>query len=198
LTVAGWVIVAVVVGVVLWKLVPFGGRRPAAVADSSADGGAAVVQDVRSTPTSIQPVPTDLDSVPPDALGAPDSVLGPPPADFPVDPAEPASVPLIRVEGLVVESVRALITPDGTGYRLVQILDSGERLTLTVFPLDADAATTMTEGVVRVASNADGTAEGFVRFGDYAVRAGAVINAELLKVLLEQLVEGEGARAPSN
>ena len=198
LTVAAWVIVAVVVGVVLSRLVPFGGRRPAAVADSSADGGAAVVQDVRSTPTSIQPVPTDLDSVPPDALGATDSVLGPPPSDFPVGPAEPASVPLIRVAGLVVESVRALITPDGTGYRLVQILDSGERLTLTVFPIDADSATTMTEGVVRVASNADGTAEGIVRFGDYTVRAGAVINAELLKVLLEQLVEGEGARAPSN
>jgi hypothetical protein len=189
------VIVAVVIGFALLQLVPFGGRRPAAVADSSADGGAAVVQEVRSTPTSIQPVPTALDTVPPDALGATDSVIEPPPADFPVGPAEPANVPLIRVEGLMVETVRALITAGRTGYRLVQILDSGERLTLTVFPIAADAAATMTEGAVQVTGNADGTAEGIVRFGDYEVRARAVISTELLEVLLEQLVEGEGPGA---
>ncbi len=223
LTAVALVIVAVVIGFALLQLVPFGGRRPAAVADSSADGGAAVVQEVRSTPTSIEPtdrstlaqfppvdsildsmdielgpVPTDLDSVPPDALGATDSVLGPPPVDFPVGPAEPADVPLIGVGGLVVETVSALITAGRTGYRLVQILDSGERLTLTVFPIAADAAATMTEGAVQVTSNADGTAEGIVRFGDYEVRARAVISTELLKVLLEQLVEGAGAGGPSN
>ena len=221
-----WLIIAVVVGLALAMLVPFGGRRPAAVEDSSADGGAAVVQGLRSTQTSIRPtgsstpaqfppvdsildstdiqlgpVPTGLDSVPLGALGARDSVVGPPPADFPVGPAEPAKVPRIRVEGLVVETARTLITPGRTGYRLVQILDSGERLTLTIFPIAGDAAVTMTEGAVQVIGNADGTAEGIVRFGDYEVRARAVISTELLKVLLEQLVEGEGAGgtgAPSN
>ncbi len=217
------VIVVVVIVLVLAKLVPFGGKRPAAVADSSADGGAAVVQDVRSAPTSIQPtdsstlaqlppvdsildstdielgpVPTDLDRVSPDALGATDSVpvFGPPPVDFPVPPAEPADVPLIRVEGLVVETVRTLITSGRTGYRVVQILDSGERLTLTVFPIATEAAATMTEGAVQVTGNADGTAEGIVRFGDYEVRARATISTELLEVLLEQLVEG--VEGPSN
>ena len=106
-----WLIIAVVVGVALAMLVPFGGRRPAAVEDSSADGSAAVVRGVRSTQTSIRPtdsstpaqfppvdsildstdiqlgpVPTGLDSVPLDVLGATDSVLGPPPVDFPVGP----------------------------------------------------------------------------------------------------------------
>ena len=221
-----WLIIAVVVGVALATLVLFGGRRPAAVADSSAEGGAAVVQGLRSTPTSIRPtgsstpaqfppvdsildstdiqlgpVTPESDSVPLGALGARDSVVGPPPADFPVGPAEPAKVPRIRVEGLVVETARTVITPDRTGYRLVQILDSGERLTLTIFPIAGDAAVTMTEGAVQVIGNADGTAEGIVRFGDYEVRARAVISTELLKVLLEQLVEGEGAGgtgAPSN
>ncbi|MCH8143261.1 MAG: hypothetical protein IIA55_00920 [Gemmatimonadetes bacterium] len=213
-----WLIIAVVVGVALAMLVPFGGRRPAAVADSSAEGSAAVVQGVRSTPTTpaqfppvdsildstdiqLGPVPTGLDSVPLDVLGATDSVLGPPPADFPVGPAEPAKVPRIRVEGLVVETARTLITPGRTGYRLVQILDSGERLTLTIFPIAGDAVATMTEGAVQVIGNADGTAEGVVRFGDYEVRARAAISTELLKVLLEQLVAGEGAGgtgAPSN
>jgi len=152
-----WLIIAVVVGVALAMLVPFGGRRPAAVEDSSADGSAAVVRGVRSTQTSIRltdsstsaqlppvdsildstdiqlgPVTPESDSVPLGALGARDSVVGPPPADFPVGPAEPAKVPRIRVEGLVVETARTLITPDRTGYRLVQILDSGERLTVAL------------------------------------------------------------------
>ena len=147
------------------------------------------------TDIELGPVPTDLDSVPPDAPGATDAVFGPPPVDLPVGPAEPANVPLIRVEGLVVETVRALTAAGRTGYRLVQILDSGERLTLTVFPIAADAAATMTEGAVRVTSNADGTAEGIVRFGDYEVRAQGAISTELLEVLLEQLVEGAGAGA---
>ncbi len=141
-----------------------------------------------------------MDILPPGALGATDSVqvFGPPPVDFSVGPAEPANAPLIMVEGLVVETVRALTAAGRTGYRLVQILDSGERLTLTVFPITADAAAAMTEGVVQVIGNADGTAEGIVRFGDYEVRARAVISTELLDVLLEQLAEGEVARAPSN
>ena len=213
-----WLIIAVVVGVALAMLVPVGGRRPAAVEDSSADGSAAVVRGVRSTPTTpaqfppvdslldsmdiqLGPVTPESDSVPLGALGARDSVVGPPPADFPVGPAEPAKVPRIRVEGLVVETARTFITPDRTGYRLVQILDSGERLTLTIFPIAGDAAVTMTEGAVQVIGNADGTAEGIVRFGDYEVRARAAISTELLKVLLEQLVAGEGAGgtgAPSN
>jgi len=149
----------------------------------------------------LGPVTPESDSVPLGALGARDSVVGPPPADLPVGPAEPAKVPRIRVEGLVVETARTLITPDRTGYRLVQILDSGERLTLTIFPIAGDAAVTMTEGAVQVIGNADGTAEGIVRFGDYEVRARAAISTELLKVLLEQLVAGEGAwgtGAPSN
>ena len=205
LTAVVWGIIAVVVGVALAKFVPFGGARPAAVADSPADGGAAVVQGVRSTPTSMQPTCggtlaqfPPLDSI----LDSMDIELGPVPTDLdivpPDVPAEPANVPLIMVEGLVVETVRALITPGRTGYRVVQMLDSGERLTLTVFSITADAAATMTEGAVQVTGNADGTAEGIVRFGGYEVRAQAAISTELLEVLLEQLVEGEGAGAPSN
>ena len=193
-----WVIIAVVVGVALAMLVPFGGRRPATVADSSADGGAAVVQDVRSTPPSIQPTDSSTLARFPPVDSIRDSELGPPPAAFPGGPAEPANLPLISVEGLMVATVRTLITPGRNGYRLVQLLDSGERLTLTVFPIAADAAATMTDGAVQVTSNADGTAEGVVRFGDYEVRAQAVISSALLQVLLEQLVEGAGPGVPSN
>ncbi len=193
-----WVIIAVGIGAALSMLVRFGGRRPAAVVNSSADGGAAVVQDVRSTPTSIQPTDSSTLARFPPVDSIRDSELGPPPAAFPGGPAEPANLPLISVEGLMVATVRTLITPGRNGYRLVQLLDSGERLTLTVFPIAADAAATMTDGAVQVTSNADGTAEGVVRFGDYEVRAQAVISSALLQVLLEQLVEGAGPGVPSN
>ncbi len=79
---------------------------------------------------------------------------------------------------------------------LVQFLETGERVTLTVFPLAAGDAAAMTEGAVQITSNADGTAAGIVRFGDYEVRGRAAISTELLEVLLEQLVEGAGG--PSN
>jgi hypothetical protein len=104
-------------------------------------------------------------------------------------------VSLVSVEGLVVETVTPMTTEGRTGYLVVQVLDSGERFTLAVFPITAEAAAVMTEGAVQITSNADGTAEGVVRFGDYEVRARGAISAELLEVLLEQLVEGE---APSN
>ena len=196
-----WGIIAVVVGVALAMLVPFGGKRPAAGAGSPDDGGAAVVQGVRSTPRSIQPTDSSTLARLPLVDSIPDSTeieLGPPPPDFPVSTAEPAKVPLISVEGLVVATVRTLIAQDRTGYRLVQLLDSGERLTLTVFPIAAGAAATMTDGAVQVTSNPDGTAEGIVRFGDYEVRARAAVSTELLEVLLEQLVEGPGPRTPPN
>jgi len=196
-----WVIIAVVIGVALAMLVPFGGKRPAAGAGSPDDGGAAVVQGVRSTPRSIQPTDSStlarlplVDSI----LDSTEIELRPPPPDFPVSTAEPAKVPLISVEGLVVATVRTLIGQGRTGYRLVQLLDSGERLTLTVFPIAAGAAATMTDGAVQVTSNPDGTAEGIVRFGDYEVRARAAVSTELLEVLLEQLVEGAGPGTPPN
>ena len=104
--------------------------------------------------------------------------------------SEPTRVPLISVEGLVVETIRALITPGRTGSRVVQILESGDRLTLTVFPLDQDAARDLVDGEVQVANITESIAQGIVRFGDYEVRARAAISSDSLEVLLQQLVHG--------
>jgi hypothetical protein len=104
--------------------------------------------------------------------------------------SQPPRVPLISVEGLVVETIRALITLGRTGSRVVQILESGERLTLTVFPLDENAARDLVDGEIQVANITESIAQGIVRFGDYEVQARAAISSDSLEVLLQQLVEG--------
>ncbi len=108
--------------------------------------------------------------------------------------SQPQRVPLISVEGLVVETIRALITPGRTGSRVVQILESGERLTLTVFPLDENAARDLVDGEIQVANITESIAQGIVRFGDYEVRARAAISGDSLEVLLQQLVQGRPTR----
>ena len=96
---------------------------------------------------------------------------------------------IVGVDRLPIETVRALLTPGETGSRVIQVLESGERLTLTVFPIPRALRSTVPMGRVRVATAADGTAEGTTRVGNYEVRARAPINAELLEVLLGQVVE---------
>ncbi len=130
-----------------------------------------------------------LDSLPSLAVIDLDSTVGALRADS-APASELPSIPFIRVEGLVVETIRALITPSRTGSRVVQILESGERLTLTVFPLDEDATRDLVEGEVQVATITESIAQGIVRFGDHEVRARAAISSDSLAVLLQRLVEG--------
>ena len=198
---------AVALGFVLTKVVPvasIGSGSGDAPAVGAASRNNATPAPVRAAPVRAAPVqPTDTASV---AIVPFDSILD----SIDVDPgadslpslaaigldstvgvdSAPASVPLIRVEGLVVETVRALITAGRTGLRVIQILESGERLTLTIFPLSEDAARDMVDGEVHAANITGSIVQGIVRFGDYEVRARAAVSSDLLEALLQQLVEG--------
>ena len=203
---------AVALGFVLTKVVPVAsigsgsGDAPAVGAASRNNATPAPVRaaPVRAAPVRAAPVqPTDTASV---AIVPFDSILD----SIDVDPgadslpslaaigldstvgadSAPASVPLIRVEGLVVETVRALITAGRTGLRVIQILESGERLTLTIFPLSEDGARDLVDGEVHAANLTGSIVQGIVRFGDYEVRARATVSSDLLEALLQQLVEG--------
>ncbi len=200
---------AVALGFVLTKVVPV-----ASIGSGSGDApavGAASRNNATPAPVRAAPVqPTDTASV---AIVPFDSILDSidvdPGADslpslaaidldstvraFGADSApasEPRSVPLIRVEGLVVETVRALITPGRTGLRVIQILESGERLILTILPLSEDGARDLVDGEVHAANLTGSVVQGIVRFGDYEVRARAAVSSDLLEALLQQLVEG--------
>ncbi len=202
------VALAVALGFALTKFVPFGSMGSGG-ADAPAAGSASQ-NDATPVPARPAPVlPSDsasgaipafdsiLDSIDIDVGGDSfpslaaidlDSTVGTLQADS-APASELPSVPLIRVEGLVVETIRALITPGRTGSRVIQILDADERLTLTVFPLDETAARDLVEGEVQVANITESIAQGIVRFGDYEVRARAPISSDSLAVLLQQLVE---------
>ncbi len=190
-------VAAIAIGVVLTRIVPYGGAsQPDVVtpADSSADSAAVAAQGFRPPPAQAQPA----DSFALQQISLFDSVmdsievdLGALQAQMMADslPGAALDVPIVGVDRLPIETVRALLTPGETGSRVIQVLDSGERLTLTVFPIPRAMRSGMPLGQVSVSTLADGTAEGTARVGNYEVRARAPINAELLEVLLGQVVE---------
>jgi len=91
--------------------------------------------------------------------------------------------PILAVEGLEIESVDGL----AAGYRVVQRLDTGERLELTVTPLnEAQAAGA---GALRVTTLPGDTAMGTVRFGDNLISARALVAADVLEGLLRRVGE---------
>jgi hypothetical protein len=210
------IFLAAVVVSVLMGLVPLGGDRTQTgnlpATDSATDGGAVVAQAFRPppnpTPRLDRELPVRLPTLDPildsfdvdlaalAAQLAADSTanaelgnsrgVAAPPDSLPIG-TQPFDMPLIVVEGLVVERFRTLITPRRTGSRVVQVLDSGERLTLTVFPIPQQLRPHILVGQVTVTGNPDGTSEGVVRFGNYEVRGQANISTDLLEVLLGQL-----------
>jgi len=92
---------------------------------------------------------------------------------------------VVAVSGVAVQSVTRIQTG---GYVVAQILDAGERLTLTVIPLGNDSADPTATGQVQVEFLGD-TAIGRVLFGGYTVRASGVVTAEAMERLLLQLVQ---------
>jgi hypothetical protein len=92
------------------------------------------------------------------------------------------------VDGLRVVSVDPYSSGGLTGVTIVQLLDTGERLTLTVLPAsDAPAAFGVSD--VIVTSVLPDSATGTARLGQYAVTAGARVSATVLDGLLRRLVE---------
>ena len=91
--------------------------------------------------------------------------------------------PVLAVEGLQIESVDEL----AAGYRVVQRLQTGERLELTVTPLDQ--AQMAGAGTLRVTVLPGDTAMGTIRFGDNLISARALVAADVLEGLLRRIVE---------
>jgi len=191
---------AIAVGVVLTKVAPFGGARQVDVgapADSAADSAAVPAQGFRPPPAPVQ----SADSFALQQISLFDSVMDSIEIDLGLLQAQLVAdsltgvarnapdVPIVGVDRLPIETVRMLLTPGESGSRVIQVLDSGERLTLTVFPIPRALRSGMPLGQVSVSTLADGTSQGTARVGNYEVRARAPINQELLEVLLAQVVE---------
>ncbi len=100
------------------------------------------------------------------------------------------------MDGLEVERVTQSSSEGRTAYRVIHVLDSGERLTLTsVAGPPADAGVT---GMILVSEMPGDTAMGIVQFGRYTVDAHGKVPAAILEVLLSRLVEAIVTISPSN
>ena len=120
-------------------------------------------------------------AAPPPPVAAADSGALLPPSQLP--PGVTVEGPVLAVEGLEIESIDQL----AAGYRVVQRLETGERLELTVTPLDQGAAAGA--GALRVTTLPGDTAIGTVRFGDNLISARALVAANVLESLLRRIVE---------
>jgi flagellar basal body-associated protein FliL len=99
-----------------------------------------------------------------------------------------AQPPVIVVDGLRIVSVDPYSSGGLTGSTIVQILDTGERLTLTVLPA-SDAPAAFGVSGVSVTSVLPDSSTGTARLGQYAVTAGGRVSADVLEGLLRRLVE---------
>lgn len=134
----------------------------------------------QARPTRQTQTPTRTQTPPPRTQPTPTPRTQPVPV-----PVE--SVPVIHVDGLPVQSAVEFSADDRIGMRVVQALATGQRLTLTIYRLTAEERTSLVDGQVRVNINADGSAAGRVRYGDFLVRARGPISMLVLEPLLHDL-----------
>jgi hypothetical protein len=130
----------------------------------------------------VQPRP-DVAAAP----GAP-SVERRPPAPPPAPPTQPPGVVLSGVVyvvvGLAVESVEEISPENRPGFRIQQLLASGQRIILEEFPAD-----TTVEGEIGVTGLPGDTVVGHVRIGGVDVTLKGVIPEALVVEMLQQLVQ---------
>jgi hypothetical protein len=158
---------------------------PIAAADSL--GVDSLARDTSEVPpptpqdTAVQPAEDTVPALPPPPVAVADSGVLEPVSRLPTGVT--VEGPILAVEGLRIESVDGL----AAGYRVVQRLDSGERLELTVTSMDR--AQVAGAGALRVTTLPGDTAMGTVRFGDNLISARALVAADVLEGLLRQIGE---------
>jgi hypothetical protein len=151
--------------------------------------------DTAVTALPVAPYPTVLtvdstvaaipgDSLPPEgatpAPGVSDSA--------PAAPGVPVSGPIIRIDGLAVESATQTTEGVAAGYRVIQTLNTGARVELTVLPLGA-SGDTLQAGQFRGLDLPEGGSTGATVFGTFLVSARAPIPSDQLQALLRRLIE---------
>ena len=172
--------VADTLGMMLGDTIP----APADSVVAPAESAAVTVVTGRDTPPPLAPA------------RAGDTVVTPAPAAAAPEPAPAPALPpvitfagpVVQIEGLAVESVTEIAPGMNAGYRVVQLLGSGERLTLTVVPRGA-GTDTLPSGQPNVGELAAGGAMGVVGFGDFVVSARGPVAPEVLDGLLRRLTQ---------
>ena len=123
----------------------------------------------------------------------------PPPVTEPattVAPSPGVRRQVVVVDGLEVEGVTQFSSDGRTAYRVIHVLDSGERLTLT--SVAGAPANTGEARQIRVSTMPGDTAVGTVRFGRYTVNARGRVRGAILEVLLGRLVVATVTVRPSS
>lgn len=167
--------------------------RARGVGTLSPAGDRAVLDSLAGALPSPDPslqVPDDVSlSSDPRAAGAADVAGGTPAADSALAPPAYDGGSIVAVEGLPVARISEFSVAGRTGYRVVQLLQSGERLTLTLTPA---GPTVVGLEEPRITTLAGDTLLGTVHFGGFVVSAQARIAPDVLDGLLRRLAARRG------
>ena len=95
----------------------------------------------------------------------------------------------VLVQGFRVESTAEFAVDGKVGYRVTQVLNSGERLTLTTVYYGGNIAAAPWTEEITLSSLVGDTSTATMQFNGYAVEARAVVSASVLELLLGRLTE---------
>ncbi len=110
------------------------------------------------------------------------------PADPVVEPPLPPSMG-VMVQDFGIETSTEFDADGRVGYRITQILGTGERLTLAAVYYGEDIASAPGTAWMTLAPLAGDTTTAIIQFSGYAVEARAIVSASVLEALLARLIE---------
>jgi len=172
-------------------------QPPAAAEPVAAPAPAAVPppQPPAQPPARTEPVPAPAPSAPARVETDPDIISGDWIRIVGSEAEAELGRPIVAVEGLEIESIAKPGGPGRTGVRVVQLLESGERIEVVISrPAFLSRGGARRPGddrisAVRVADGADGGATGTARLGSYLITVKAPIAGDALKSFMNRLKE---------
>lgn len=198
--VAGVVVVVLAAVAIVWMLTRSGGAGDDAGAGVAVDSGT-VAADSQADPAASGPARAAGAGAPralrPDPALAVESLAVPPLDSTLVEGAAAAAtgddVTVVAIAGLSIEGVTETRIEGRTGYEVLQVLESGERVTILSLEA-AEPAGPGGQGEVRIDAAPDGTRMARLRVGEHEVEVRGVVSEAAMRDLVVRLAEVRTAR----
>jgi hypothetical protein len=208
---APWYIVGAVVSVlaiivIVWLLTRGGAAADGGGMDLATDSGS-VARDVPLDPAAIASPGAAAEDPPltlrPDpalsveslAISPPDTALVGGAAAGPVGGAAPSesAVTVVAIAGLAIEAVNETRIEGRTGYQVLQLLETGERVSILSLAT-SEPAGPGAQGEVRIDAAPDGTRMARLRVGNHEVEVQGVVSEAAMRNLVVRLAETSTSR----
>ena len=198
--VGGGVVVVLAAVAIVWALTRSGGPGEGTGTGVGADSGS-VAADSQPAPAASEPAGAAGAEAPltlrPDPALSVESLAVPTLDSTPVGGADAApsgdDVTVVAIAGLTIEGVTETRIEGRTGYEVLQVLETGERVTILSLET-TEVAGPGTQGEVRIDAAPDGTRMARLRVGEHEVEVRGVVSEAAMRDLVVRLAEVRTAR----